>query len=472
MGIYRIYCEKSNTIANGRYTNYNSSQNAVANLWFGGGMGANTAFRQNTYSRFMMQFDLSVLSKNFSDKTIMSGNVVSYKLKMTNSITGGRELEREGRINGLDAAISTSFDLLTFPINKPWDEGRGYDVLESDFAFTQYGVPRITGYSNWNSSTTLTDWDEGGVFDDPSASTINNAVQHFSLGNEDINMDVTSMLTSWMDNSVDNNGLAVSYIRPYELISSDTQSFSSFFTQHTNTAFKPFIEVEFNQLIEDDRLYVSNNRKSKLFLYTFSGDAPANYESIGDVNIEDNSGNIIYTGLTVNQVERGVYYVEVLMTASTRGQKYKDVWNDVVFVSGHDTTNFSQSFSIKDNYYNRTPSVNNYAVDIYGIENGQNINSGDKVKIFCDLRSNYQSFVAPTNPFKMFYRVIMNSQLEVVPWNQVNRVVIDNCQSHYIDLDTTWLLHNQNYKVEFKMQEYGTNRTLPETLEFKILNPF
>jgi hypothetical protein len=472
MGIYRIYPSSSNTIANGRYATYNSSQNAVANLWYGGGMGANTSFRQNTYSRFMMQFDLSTLMQNFADKTIVSGSVSSYKLKMTSTVVGGRELEREGRIAKLDAVIATSYDLLAFPINKDWDEGRGYDILESEFVFTQYGVPRITGYSNWNSATTLTAWDEDGIFEDPSASTINNATQHFALGNEDINMDVTDIVSSWVDASAANNGVALSFLRPYELISSDTQSFTSFFTQHTNTALKPHIEVNFDQLIEDDRLYVSNNRTSKLYLYTFSGDSPANYVSIGSVDITDNAGTVIYSGLPVNQTERGVYYVEVLMSGATRGQKYKDVWNDVVFNAGVDSTTFTQTFTIKDNYYQRTPSVNDYSVDIYGIENGQKIVTGDKVKIFCDLRSNYQSFKAPSNPFRMFYRIVMNSQVEVVPWSQVNRIVTDNCLSHYIDLDTIWLLHNQNYRVEFKMQEYGTNRRLPETLEFKVINPF
>lgn len=472
MGIYRIYPSASNTIANGRYATYNSSQNAVTNLWYGGGMGANTSFRQNTYSRCLMQFDLSNLMQNFADRTILSGNVTSYRLKMTNAVVGGRELEREGRIVKLDPTVATSFDLLAFPINKSWDEGRGYDLLESEFSFTEYGVPRITGYSNWNSATTLTAWDEDGIFEDPSASTINNATQHFALGNEDLNMDITNMVTSWVDASVPNYGVAVSFLRPYELISSDTQSFASFFTQHTNSSLKPYIEVAFNQAIEDDRMYVSNNRRSRLYLYTFSGDAPANYTSIGSVNITDNAGNIVHSSLPVNQTEKGVYYVEVLMSGATRGQKYKDVWNDVVFETGVDSTTFTQTFTIKDNYYKRTPTVNDYAVDIYGIENGQKIVTGDKVKIFCDLRSNYQSFKAPTNPYRMLYRIVMNSQYEVVPWSPVNRVVLDNCQSQYIDLDTTWLLHNQSYRVEFKMQEYGTNRRLPETLEFRVINPF
>ena len=472
MGVYRIYSSKSNSIANGRYSLYNAGQNAVTNLWYGGGRGANTAQRENTYSRFLMQFDLSTLMQKFANNEIMSGNVVTYKLKMTNAIPTDRDLERDGNIVALDKVISQSYDLIAFPVNKAWDEGRGYDLLESEFVFTRYGVPRITGYSNWDSATTLTAWDEGGVFSNPSASTTNYATQHFSLGNENIDINLTELVTSWVSGTTANTGVGLAYTRPYELISSDTQSFASFYTQHTNTAFKPYIEVSYNQLIEDDRLYVSNNRTSKLYLYTFSGDSPVDYTSIGSVNITDNSGTVVFSGLTVNQAERGVYYVEVTMTGATKGQKYKDVWNDVVFQTGVDSTTFTQTFTIKDNYYSRTPSINEYVVDIYGIENGSKIRSGDQVKVFCDLRSNFRSHKAPTNPYRMFYRIVMNSQVEVAPWTQVNRVVIDNCQSHYVDLDTTWLLHNQSYKIEFKIQEYGTNRTLPQSVDFRVLNPF
>ena len=469
MSVFKIYPNKSNTIANGRYTLYNSSQNAVTDLWFGGG-GA--SFMENTYSRHLMSFDISSLMSMFEKNIIMSGNVSSYKLKMTNAIPRNRLLERGGNIDKLDKVISHSFDLIAFPINKYWDEGRGYDLLESEFNFTKFGTPRISGYSNWDNATTLTEWDEGGVFENPTASTVNYASQHFSLGNENIDFDVTNLVNSWVSGTTPNYGIGVSYARPYELLSSDTQSFASFFTQHTNTAFSPYIEVDYDQFIEDDRLYVSNNRVSKLFLYTFNGDEPADYTSIGTVNILDNSNNLVHSNLEVHQVERGVYYVEVLMSGATKGQKYKDVWNDVVFEQGVDTTTFTQTFTIKENYYKKIPSINMYAVDIYGIEHGQKIASGDKVKIFCDLRSNFRSFKAPDNPYKLFYRIVMNSQVEVVSWTQVNRVVIDSCQSHYIDLNTSWLLHNQNYRIEFKVQEYGTNRTLPETLEFKVINPF
>lgn len=472
MGVFRIYPSKSNTIANGRFELFNSSQNAVTNLWYGGGRGANTAERENTYSRFLMQFDLDPLLEKFADNTIMSGNVVSYRLKMSNAIPSNYTLRRDGNIVALDRVIASSYDLIAFPINKAWDDGRGYDLERSDFIHTEFGNPRITGYSNWNSATTLTAWDEGGVFTDPSASTTIAASQHFELGEEDLNMNITSLATSWINGTTANTGVAIAYARPYELISSDTQTYASFYTENTNSFQLPHIEVTYNQVIEDDRNYVSNNRISRLYLYTFSGDSPVNYTSIGDVNITDNSGSIVYSGLTVNQVQRGVYYVEVNMSGATRGQKYKDVWNDVVFVSGVDSTTFTQSFTIKDNYYNRKPSINNYVVDIYGIENGGTIRSGDQVKVFCDLRSNFRSYKAPDNPYRMYYRLVMNSQLELVPWTQVHRTVIDNCQSNYLDLDTSWLLSNQGYKIEFKIQEFGTNRILQDKLEFRVLNPF
>ena len=50
--IFRIYPSKSNTIASGIYSKLNSGQNAVADLWYGGG-GTDTALeKRRTISRF------------------------------------------------------------------------------------------------------------------------------------------------------------------------------------------------------------------------------------------------------------------------------------------------------------------------------------------------------------------------------------------------------------------------------------
>lgn len=66
----------------------------------------------------------------------------------------------------------------------------------------------------------------------------------------------------------------------------------------------------------------------------------------------------------------------------------------------------------------------------------------------------------------------MNNQIEVVPWTSVNQIILNNCQSNYFLLDTSWLLHNQTYEILFKIEEMGTSRIMPEKIGFKVLRDF
>ena len=45
---------------------------------------------------------------------------------MKNAIPNSQVLEPEFERNILNKSIASSFDLIAFPINKDWDEGRGY----------------------------------------------------------------------------------------------------------------------------------------------------------------------------------------------------------------------------------------------------------------------------------------------------------------------------------------------------------
>lgn len=471
MSVFRIYPSKSNTIASGLFELYNSGQNAVTDLWYGGGQTNSSLPRRNSYSRFLMQFDLTGLQAKFNSKEIMSGNVQNYVLKMKNSIPRDILLEREYEFDRLDKIVSASYDLIVFPINKAWDEGRGYDLFEQNFLVKQKGNLLITGYSNWLSATTLTSWDEPGVFTNPTASTSLWTTQHFDIGDENLSMDITSIVNDWLTGGSSNYGVAVAYSRDFELISSDTRSIASFFTEDTNTAFKPYLEVNYNQIINDDRKQVSNNRTTRLFLYTFSGNTSANYFSAGTVDIKTASGTDVYTGLTPTQIEKGVYYVDVLMSSATPGQQYRDVWNDVSFVPGVDNQTFTQKFQIQKNYYNNSPKLNAYALSTYGLDNGSIVGLEEHVKVFCDLRVNY-STKSPTTAYILKYRVVMNNQETVIPWTQVNRTVRNDCIENYFEFDTSWLLHNQTYEIQFKIEEIGSSRVLPEKINFKVLRDF
>lgn len=474
MAKFRIYPSKSNSIASGIYHNFNSGQNSVCDIWYGGG-GTNTALaRRNSISRFIVKFDIDELTSKLNSKEINGDLVVSYKLKMTNAIPGDKILEPEFEFDKLDKRVSSSFDLIVFPINKNWDEGRGYDLFQENYLVRQNGNPIISGYSNWDYATSTTTWDEPGIFSNPTASTAvtSYSTQHFDIGNEDIDMDITDIVNDWLSGGSINNGVGVAYRRDYELLSTDTRYIASFYTEKTNSAFKPYIEVTYNQSFKDDRLQVSNNRTSRLFLYTFSGNNAVNYFSAGTVDIQTMAGVSVYTGLTPTQQENGVYYVDILMNNATRGQQYKDVWNNVTFVPGVDQQNITQIFTIKDNYYtNNVPQVNDYSISVYGIDNNSILSLGETHKVFVDLRVNYSSRNQPKTAYDLKYRIIMNNQDEVVPWTSVNQAVINKCPSNYFVLETGWLLHNQIYKIEYRVDEFGTKRVMPDSTVFRVLRP-
>lgn len=474
MGIFRIYPEKSNTIASGAFSDFNAGQNAVTDLWYGGGDISTVLTTSNSYSRFITSFDLSDLKAKLNRKEINSSLISSYKLKMKNSIPKDKLLEPEFEFNALNKSIAASFYLICFPINKDFDEGRGYDLTKELYLVKQAGNLQTTGYSNWNSATSTIAWDAPGVYVDPTGSTAvtSYSTQHFDIGNEDIEMDITSIVNTWLSSGETNGRLGIAYRRDFELLSTDTRYIASFFTQHTNTAFKPYIEVTYNQSFKDNRNDVTNNRISRLFLYTFSGNSAANYYSASTVSIKTYAGVNVFTGLTPTQLEKGVYYIDVWMSGATKGQQYKDVWQNVTFTPGVDQQDYTQFFTIQDNYYfTNAPQVNNYSLTTYGIENGSIFSLDEITRVYCDLRVNYSTNYPKTN-YDLQYRIIMNNQTEIVSWTSVNQAVINKNVTNYFVLETSWLLHNQSYQIQFKINELGTARVLPEQINFRVLRSF
>lgn len=472
MSIFRIYPSKSNTIAGSSFSNLNSGQNAVTDLWYGGG-GTDTApDKRNSTSKFLLNFDLSKLQQKFNTVEINQSLVTSYRLKLKNSKPRDLVLEDEHEYDVLFKKVAASFDLICFPINKYWEEGRGYDLTKEIYVVRQKGNAQYSGVSNWNYATSTSSWDEPGIFANPTASTSFYSTQHFDIGDEDIDMDITDIVRDWLSGGSENNGIAIAYRRDYELLSTNTRYISSFFTEKTNTAFKPYIEVVYNQSINDDRKQVSNNRPSNLFLYTFSGHNFVNIANLSTVTVDIKKGNtVIYSGLIPRQLSTGVYYVNVLMSGSTAGEKYTDVWSGVSF-SDYDMQNIEQTFQIQKNYFTANqPSINEYVIETYGIEQGMIVNQDDKLRVYCDLRTNF-STKKPSTSYSLNYRLVMNNQIEVIPWTEVNQAVIDDCKTNYFDLDASWLLHNQTYQINFKISEMGTNRVMPERINLKVIKPF
>lgn len=475
MSCFRIYAEKSNTIASGFYENINSGQNAISNLWYGGGLGTNATnfYRRNSISRLLIYFDLTDLQSKINDMQINQSLINSYRLVIKNAIPSDVTLEPEYEYDVLDKSVAASFNLTCFILNKPWDQGRNYDLDAQKNLIKQVGTnSNTTGYSNWISCSSTENWTENGVYTNPTASTIFHTNQQFDIGDEDISMNISNIVNNWLSGGSTNYGLGIAYSRNFELLSTDTRYISSFVTEKTNTCFKPYIEVNYNQTIKDDRKTVSNNKLSHLYLYTFSAHSPTNIV-LSAVTVDIKLGNTTtYSNLVPTQLQKGVYYVSVWMSGATAGQKYTDVWKNVQFNPPYDTQDITQTFQIqKDFYTGVSPKINNYILDIYGIENNSIISQEENIRLFCDLRTAY-STNAPTTPYELQYKLTMNNQLDVIGWTSVNRAVFDGCETNFVDIDSTWLLHNQTYQFVFKINEMGTSRILPETLTFRVLREF
>lgn len=468
---FRIYPTKSNTIASSRlFQIFNSSQNLYADLWYGGGTLQQNVYRDNSISRHLVMFDLTEFQNKLNSYEINPNYVSSYRLHMKNSTPKSALLEPEFDKNTLNKSIAASFDLIAFPVNKAWDEGRGVDLMENYYLIKQRGDLTLTGYSNWLSATTLTSWDAPGIFTNPTASTSNYGIQHFETGSEDLDINVTSMVRDWLSGGSTNNGMCIAYARPYELTSANTRYISSFYTHITNSAFKPYLEVEYNQVIKDDRNQVTNNRPSRLFLYLFSGNTPVNYSSAGTVTIKNAAGTNIYTGLVPTHHSKGIYYVDVWMSGATKGQKYKDVWNGVSFNSTYDQQDITQNFEIKDNYYtNNARDVNDYVVTSYGIDNNAILQSGEIYRTYIDARINY-SLNKPTTDFGLKFRLTMNNNIELINWTDANCAIINGISKSYIDIDSSWLLTNQNYEITLKITDLGITKILPERICFSVVD--
>ena len=126
MSVIRIYPSKSNTIASGPdFEEYNSSQNPVSDLWYGGGFEESGIYRPNSISRLLLYFDLSEYVSKLQDDTINEQYVRSYRLVLKNAVPSDRLLTPDYQNATIYKQIASSFDLIAFPIDMSWDEGRG-----------------------------------------------------------------------------------------------------------------------------------------------------------------------------------------------------------------------------------------------------------------------------------------------------------------------------------------------------------
>jgi hypothetical protein len=498
MSILRSYINKNNTIISNSYVN--TGRNPVIELNFG---ASDLIVPNFGFTRFIFDLDLSLLEENISSGVISTGctSAMTHTLQMTNTSSFDNELLNSFMSN--ERRRATSFDLILWRIPKfsgttgipqLWDEGVGYDY--NDFNIAQNsangGISPLTyvdsrAYStrpsNWYQTTTLSGWSQNGIYNNKNEGAINYsgltivARQHFELGNEDLNMDMTNEINGILNGSITGvTGWGISYLPQIENITGLTESYSvAFFSRHTQTFYQPYLLTNYNDLITDDRNLFLKNQENKLFLYVYQNGDFANLDSDPFVRIEDRNGTAVagMGSLTTCLKTKGVYEVTVPNGFSNYPTPciFYDVWSGLT-INGQSIPNVTNQFTLQPytsgiqiGSVSKEPEI--FGFDFYGILQNEKILNTDIRKVGVTIKKAYTGQVLLLDVSGLYRVYVMEGTTEVLvqDWTPLNRTP----NEYYFIFDMRDKIPNQ-YFVDIQVNTSGEKDTYKRQLTFSIVN--
>jgi hypothetical protein len=497
MSILRSYFSKNNTIISNSYVN--TGRNPVVQLNFG---ASDYIVPNYGYTRFIFDLDLDLLRTFIANGTISTGctSAMTHTLKMTNTSSFDNELLNTFMSDSRRRA--TSFDLILFRIPKysgntgipqEWDEGVGYDY--NDFNLAQnsaqggqspltYVDPRAfsTRPSNWYQTTTISGWSQNGIYNNRNEGTVNYtgltvvSRQHFELGNEDLNMDMTNEINGVLNGSITGvTGWGLAYLPQIENITGLTESYSvAFFSRHTQTFYQPFLLTNYDDLIQDNRNQFLKNQENRLYLYVFQNGDYVNLDNDPTVRIEDRLGNAVNGMATLSTCLRtkGIYEVIVPngFTGATPCQYY-DVWSGLT-INGQSLPNVTNTFTLQEytagiqiGPLSKEPQK--FGFNFYGILQNEQILNTDIRKVGVTIKKAYtgQQMLMDVSAFYRVYVKEGTTEVLVQDWTPINRTP----NEYYFIFDMRDKIPNQYY-VDIQVNTSGEKDTYKRQLTFNIVN--
>jgi len=465
MGIYRSYFSKDNLLIQGNYVN--TGLNPVAELFYG--------TLDKSCSRYIFNFDVSGITQRFADYRIPSGASVTHTLKMTNTLLYDKHLM--GDTSQDFRAHATSFNLNVFSVPQFWDEGTGYDYTYSD-TLIDINATILDTASNWFQATNSVNWNEPGIYSGTSSSYYNQiATIHFDLGDEDIALDITTLVNGLIvSGQTSFYGLGLAFTPDLEVLSTDKLNSVGFFGKDTNSFFEPFIETAWEETILDDRNDFMYDKINKLYLYTNIRKEPTNLDQLPTgVTITDYNGNIVTTITTgITQESLGVYSIELQLNSGDYDNislvNFTDTWSGLI-MQGKILPNIELYFTVKENnYYNIGTVVyepEDFGFTFTGLKRGEQIQRGEVRKVIINVRKiyTYDNLVIDGLSYRLYIKQGRN-QIDIISNCAISRAFNQN----YFYLDTSWLVE-QDYFLELSLLSNGTI-TKKNDISFSVIDNY
>ena len=440
----------------------NTGLNPVAELNYG-----------KEITRALIHFDIEELKAMYKDKTLSNLDNVKHILKMTNCGSVNNDIHDMPISSSLcgKKERATSFDILLFKLPNEWDGGKGVDFI-TDFWITENHKYSNSG-CNWFQRVNGDEWKNEGIYTSDFLSleydkfaagddSVIVARQHFDIGNENFEFDITDYVNKLIIGEEKNFGLGLCFSPATEMLKTKHQQYVGFFTCHTNTFFHPYLETINEDVIVDDRDDFTIGKTNRLYLYCFDGSEYYNLDELPTCTIEGFEDKTI----EVKQQGKGVYYAEISFKKGeiTPNTILYDKWQNMA-LNGEILEDEEFEFVVlpPKSLFKAQEENEEYIPNTSGICDNEYLNLGEIRKVEVTFRKQYT-----TNQYKVLkncsYRVYVkegNKELDVFPWHPMEKRFLSN--RFYIN--TNDLIPNKYY-IDVK----SPNRTYKGICEFQVVS--
>ena len=307
------------------------------------------------------------------------------------------------------------------------------------------------------------------------------ARQHFDVGNENLNIDITNIFNKFLDGELENYGIGMAFSPMLEASESEYENYIGFLTDKTNTFFEPFVETRYEDMVSDDRSNFVLGKRNRLYLYCTIGDHLEDLSLNPTVTIRNGDGEIIrdsagreMTWIMSKRQSKGIYYIDVKLSRSDfePDTMLYDTWTNIQY-QGTLLDDVELDFVVKQsaNYFNIGNSISTtditFSPVISGIKEKEQIKRGDIRKLVIQAKPSYTNNTAQlldTMDLRLYVKD-GTREIDVIEWDTVNKAFLEN----YYMVDTNILIP-QRYFVDIRIK-YGMNSIIHhDVLSFDIVD--
>ena len=420
-------------------------------------------------SRVLVQFPVNQIISDRQSGLLPASGSVSWYLKLYNAKHSD--------------TVPRDYTLTISAVSSSWDEGYGLDMEEYS----------NVGYANWNTATSSSSGTSSWISAGGDYHTTPTSSQYFSIGTENLEVDVTPIVEQWITGSKTNYGFGV------KLSSSLEQAAQSFYTKKffaRGTEFffkKPTLEARWNSTRKDNRGYFyassslasSQGNLNTIYLYNVVRGRLSNIPAIGTGSIyvkiyDDPSGSNTITAtpnnpVTGGWVSTGIYSASFAL--NTTASEVFDRWfNSTLTTCFHTGSIDVYDLNLQD--YNPT---NNYVISCTNLKPIYYSEEQARFRFFT-RKKDWQPtiYTVATNfiPSEIIesasYKIVrVADNLEVIPYGTgslMHTGLSYDVSGSYFDLDMNYLEPDYSYQVKLTFYDGVTNswKEQPDTFKFRV----